>query len=1155
MKNQNLELPKLPKIRRAAGSFCQALGKSAGKFLAGVLSFQMLFLPVVGLTTKSAYARNQFSSSMETLKEFRAAYTHLGLNSEIVRDLAKNDPVLNFYTSDEVSDVSSQILPEIHPSDSTIDEDPFLLRSQSWVAGDGDEAKLSLDAPLEFIFEGPDFFLFAVKPNSGFLERVTDLVTGEKAYGIFVALKFEFQMARANYSPVPFYFFPLPEGAWDVDLPQAFENPGTATLTLVDADGMALPIDYMDIHTLVKVGRMNLSASRGIIGVDPHTLNPVYEKIPPRGSTAGFGLRLVSTDQHPDSQDPANRKGGLTQEEELEYAKAKQKMHDNLVRVGTILGISLAAAVVLKYTVLKKKFQVLDPDTPPTQVKKSLRELRQIGDVYVHNLNTLSGIPSIWTANILENFFDRYFTKAAAAENSLIRRFLNWGVFYSRNTASKMPLNTHTLLFGAVILGGIDTSFVYLQLDKATPWLGTTLGEIFPSQAEAAQAAFAPNNALTRMLIDFELIRNISGYATSGAATFSRDLQDIYEIPVHRMAVEELKRSGLDPNAPQNVAKLEAAKEFYMNKILMAKGLPSKDRFLFDAGTVFEKINTVFAGLPNPVNNPEKYSDALGAAPIKSDDNFWLAKRPGLLVPSLSKARDRARELMLEYPEDDSARHAFNLLDQLYKDVHILRTYLLHPAQKLLGIAKNYHHVRHQIMLLSYEGTYRDMYVEGVRYIPQEWVQKHSAGGASLAGNLFRRSLMSAMSGEEAMLNKSKENIGQFADAAVQAARSQLALSFQKEYQEIVRSSPEASESERIRKLIEAHPSEYEILLNDAALQAKVLKEKLNAPYEEPKFNWVERGQISRTRQTTHKAFKNATGRNLDSSSLEDLALWQKLFSQNLIRRLGLYFDYSVLPEGTEQKINKVADEALAKKISEGLQTKKFLDSLKPEKRAEILAIWHAQFQVKDYLRLMNDPEAAHGRSPARPGLLQNLRQTEVFRKNNRAGKILTGLARGAEAFFATDSYELGLTSKIYRVVPMAYDYVMTFKRISRRLLMMYTAGYAFSYHVFGLTLSYSQLTWWIMTSFPTLFAINPVFMRFFSNLHWKPMGQVWVMILYSTLWSWVSFFGSVPQYMYQTWFDKQWKAAGVAIEEVLTPIKDLGSSCLTGLGKIINSR
>ena len=1131
------------------------------RFVSGVLIFNILFpAPLLAGNLGSGQSLH-FSFPNQNLPKSMALSLQrhaLALSqSKVFRSLAQNDPSLQFFTSDDVTDVLIQQIPAIDMSDPAVDEDPFLMRSQSWV-GTGAEAKLSISAPLVKIFEGPDFLLFAPKPGSGFLDRIADPQTGERAYGLFVVLKEDLAVQKSVYGPVPFYFLPLPEADWESAVPQAYEMEGAGAVLIVDSWGESIPIDYLDIHTLVKMGRHNLSASLSFEGFNPHNMQPVFSKYPERRATAGFGTRLmlgefeanpskelaIGLPQNPQEPHPPISNQELSQEDQRKYEEAKEKMRGNLRRVGTFLGVALAAAFVFKYTILKERFRQLDPTPAKGPVRKGIREIRQVLDVYVHNLNTVAGIPSIWTANILENFIDRYFSKLGSAQNSLIRRFLNWNVFYSRNTAKKIPLNTKTLIFGAGILGGIDTAFVYLQLDKVTPWMGNQIGEMFPSQAEAAAAAFAPNNALTRMLIDFELIRNISGYATTGAAGFSSQMQDIYEIPVSRMAAKDLLDKGKDPLAPENASELAKIKENYMNRILMDKGLPSKDRFLFDAGTLFERVNTLFTGLPDPKKEPNKFSHLLpGDTQIK--DNFWLASRPGLLIPSLERAVDRARELVRNNPYDHHAKDTVKILRGLEEKVHVLQAALVAPVDELSEVLVAYHEVRHQIMLLSYEGTYKDMYVDGVRYVPKEWEKKYGSEAAQLAGGLFRRALMSAMSGEKHLLERDSQKISEFLEPATQAARAQMVLSFRAEYEDLKRLLPNLNEKEIIDSLVRNNAASFEVLLNDAAMASYEIKKSLDEPLKDIPLSRYEKGQIAKARSLANESYlvNERKGFWGEFASAEEYQVWKNYFAEHFVKGLGLHFDFTDLPEGTRERVLAAGIAALNEKLKDP-KISKYLSGIKNSRRFELEAMWMAQGQVGEYTRLLSDPDFAHGQSPARPGLLQKLRQREFV----RGSRVLTVLLRSFEAGFSTDSYEPGLVNKIYRSIPFVYDYRMTAERIGRRLLMLYTASYAFNFHVWGLTLTYSQLTWWLMTSFPTLFAVSPMFMRLFSHLNWKPMGKVSAMVFYSVVWSWVTFFGGLPQYMYQPWFDEQWHAAGAFIDSGW----EAGKSCAVSLGRTL---
>src|SRR5262249_25059685 len=153
--------------------------------------------------------------------------------------------------------------------------------------------------------------------------------------------------------------------------------------------------------------------------------------------------------------------------------------------------------------------------------------------------NVFSSFASVWFANSVEYFVDRFFPKLGAGENGLVRRLLNKTLLYRRNVNDRVPVSGKTWLFGSVIFGGIDSLCVYLQNYYVVPGMAHYIATHVPSTKQAIEDAWDPSNPETEAINRNEFFRNVTTYVTAGAAYFGKDLQDQNLMVIQKEARDE----------------------------------------------------------------------------------------------------------------------------------------------------------------------------------------------------------------------------------------------------------------------------------------------------------------------------------------------------------------------------------------------------------------------------------------------------------------------------------------------------------------------------------------------------------------------------------------------------------------------------------------
>lgn len=222
------------------------------------------------------------------------------------------DPALRELMSTDLKEIQSSI-PDF--TGAPVDEDPFFMRSQSWVstseksrdyAVSGDERrteivlpgiakKLLLDIPLRSLIATDDYLFFTLHPKSDLFDRVAGQSNSD-GDGLFVIETALLETHAKRGTPVPVFYLPIMGGRWR-------EN--VTAIQIVEGDILAIanqeeviPFLMKDIREIVQIAKINLDVSVMIsltkLGPDGKVAST--KLLPAPGSTALFGLLTTGLD-------------------------------------------------------------------------------------------------------------------------------------------------------------------------------------------------------------------------------------------------------------------------------------------------------------------------------------------------------------------------------------------------------------------------------------------------------------------------------------------------------------------------------------------------------------------------------------------------------------------------------------------------------------------------------------------------------------------------------------------------------------------------------------------------------------------------------------------------------------------------------------------
>jgi hypothetical protein len=1030
---------------------------------------------------------------------------------------------------------------ELHfsPNDPAIDRDPYFLRSQGWVNNTANTTELSFrktPGALEVVLPGnpralhlnlpflpvqatDQFIFFSVEEGSDLFKRAAGKESpGE---GLFFINRTDLAMQAADKQIVPIFFLPLSEQGWTGKV-DSVEIPESGILAVGNRVGQAYSFELRDVESMMKAQQMNLllataltAKTRGISGTET-----IY---PAPGMTAAFGLFFTGMDL----ENPSRSLWAQTEKNSSDYKnfllKSLQKtalykllmpkqaqafdlgpeVTNRLIYVGTVLGAMLVVSWLLKVspTGVRKKIIELRKDEPTTALGKVRRHVKETFDVFAHVTTTTGQFPSITFANATELFLDRFTPSVAAADHTLVRRFMLNTFYFARKSAQNVPVNAKTFLLGAMVMGGMDTAFVVLQYIVVVPWLCTLAGSMLgPDGKHRIDETFDPNNPDTRNIAIRDSVRNGVSYGVGGASSYSTDSRQQFIDPIEKEVDTKLRARGKDPEAPANKKIRNKMIEAKIDVLMKQRGLPGSDQFLFDANTLFNAIPKTLG-----YRTPEG---------MQTDQGFILAKRFGLTNKALKRAIQAAREESKANPSQE-ALDVVSILEETAGNMSFLSNGLGHGMAGL-AVARN---TRQQVTLLSYEGP-----VDwAVQYIPKTWKTRYSPAAAQGASLIFRQALYSYLSREgENLMKPTAEDQGKFADAAREKVMTEMIHDHQEDLKDL--SSSEARQKVTLKW-------SYELGVRTQLAITQLARDEVqaagDATYTPPKVDWVEKRQRRRAETAANEkmgAYLTTSGNQTSQLSQDQLnLLWKGFYRDSMAQQVGLKLgpiesgknktQLTAEEEIYHQAYNEV--EKQAEETTQGQMANhdmaNYLSRMGPLERLKIESALYAAAFLQAYKEVVTDQSVISPLDPAQPGILQKFRQTPWVKQS----RVLTRAARLGESLFDDQALAPGWKSKFGRNIPLFADLWNSHKQVFKTSLSAMTVGYLWSYYFWQVHLPYG--TWGLFVAFSasTIMVPSRFVNRAFRMNNLKAMDNVLSKMIYSVPYSWLTFFGMIPMMIY----------------------------------------
>lgn len=784
------------------------------------------------------------------------------------------------------------------------------------------------------------------------------------------------------------------------------------------------------------------------------------ELMPPRGSTAGFGSLYVGYDlDKPNSgstmsvepsqgvsQNTGSNVGQLldtltellipSAHADLDpVAMAKVMtfaMHAGRI-LATCAGIYLAG-VAGYYTIGKKIF--IEKGMKSTGIKATL-------DIYAHSLTTVAQIPSIWSSNVLEYFMDR----VSISENGWIRKAFNATFGFARKTSSKTPVNARTLLFGVLLLGGVDTLLVGYQLYFMNAQVGDLLATLIPQLTERVNAAFHSDNPNVAVYNLVMLFANAIGYTVGGAYAFAHDSQENATNEANQTVRAKMIEEGLNPDDPNNKAQFEQRVDKIVRVSLAQKGLPGDDEFLFDATTVYRSAQKFLGGwgiLPDFIEANASAISGLTADEqkqlkndLKDPDKYAAIRRQGLMPRAIDLAFKRAN-ISYAVSKSEADREALEILREVKRNTTLLGALLNVEGNILkadvMEIWRRHNKARQDLVQLTFTGNSKGL----INVVPASWSGKSEAG-AKRASEIFTAEFFGLMGigkaqPEATAITDSKQTL-----AAMQAAKEKALTEFSKtgsveakeiaSYFDSTLDSLEPVTTEKAEKLFQ---NEYDALKYDPQIK-------------EDRFS---RWQLRRAIQRANAKFYSRGFNSAIEENSELRKQWAQLVQQEIVHESGIHPDSETYL--LNQEIEAQAQTKLNDRLAGDAKLSAYLGRIAPVERARIEAILKGDYFVESYVEATVAKDDLDPLSPAKPGFFQKLRQTRTFNIRNAHSSVTTAI-RMVEALWGNTYYSRGLKNGVFRsVIPVVADVWQGTTRSMRRFPAYLLATYPYNLNIWG---------------------------------------------------------------------------------------------------------
>lgn len=725
----------------------------------------------------------------------------------------------------------------------------------------------------------------------------------------------------------------------------------------------------------------------------------------------------------------------------------------------------------------------------PQPIKKGAavvyRDVKENGDVLASTLTTVSQVPSVVTANILERLSDRYMPSHVGG-NRLLRKTLNYNFLWGRQVSTNTPVSMKTFMLGAVVMGSIDTYFVYVQQVAFIPGVAQALAPHLPTElSQRIYETYDPANEQTRSLVVNDIVRNFIAWLSAGASSYSQETQAQVE-PIMRKNVDDaLRRMGKNPLDPKVKEEREKLYQDAMNAKLKQFGLPDKVDFLFDVNTLDSSVLRALG-----------YSRTESAKENDGNGTLMAESRPGLVMSSLLDAITRMKRSIQTHPTPEKLA-ALEILEDTRKQISILALASKNPVEAF----KRRRNLLKTLSLLTYSGEVDTV----VRLVPQLW-QNIDPAGAQEAAIRFRQSYFAFHNGDGTIVELPPAFVSANVDEAKRESQAELAKKY-------------GLDAAGLTALRRDRAAEFGWLV-EQKLREKLAQQKQDtdlANYKFEKRSWYENRQHER-------AYRKAMELSLKANGDVSQDTLNKAYAQAMAAEISVY------PKAFNAEEKAVLEVILAKAESDTRTElaqeplKSYLTKQTTAERSQIEMWLFAKAYLDNYRSATIDQGLVPARSPMQLGF------TQKFRQNHRDSRMATILARVVDSGMSDDAgYQVGLAAKIYRNIPFAHDTWGSVTRLGKIFLTGMTTKWVYQQQVWGVYIPWAS--WFLFYAVSPLIDIPARWInRAFRQQGLQPMGGFWSKTIYGVPYAWVTFGATVPWVLYSKDANMALKAIGTAI-------------------------
>lgn len=1023
------------------------------------------------------------------------------------------------------------------PTDPLVDVHPYFLADQKWTVSNTTQTQsvqggysfssgastltlhhpswtkaLEISQSLLPILETPEYlFLTARVPTIFDEKRIAGSLdpAGEGAF--FVAKADLVEASQRGEVGAPVFFLPLPGQGWKGDR-LAFEWVATNQIVFYNDARDGVVVDLSAIRELERIQRVNLLLSQGLALYQQQQsgFHPKAMPLPLSRTTAGFGLipnfsssqfmaqgftldrikPLLSVIPRADATNDVGSDKPLSGTKKasivallmgvplgltaalagnIDYSQMiTPDVIDKLqffVKVMAVLGL---ASVTARYFVYSEKMnQLYPPQDGETKTQKAFRHIKSTFDVVAHTAYTYG--EGTFQGAI---YGTAYLMNRLAPRNRLLRRCFDATFGARMKRFENLPVDHKTLRNG-LIYGTTDTALVAVQMMLVTPLILSLFTGDLNSAATPLLAAY----------ITSELYRTASTYALNGAYIFSSEVKSTIAASVQSYVDRQLALDKKDPNDSVHKSLRQRLFDEEMERRMKISGLPGKEKFLFDPGTLLRRL-VALTGL-----SPDRLG--LTAEQIQ-EAGFHMERREWGSIPSIiNEALKKAKLLQQENPTA--------LADQAVRTLEWVKAHykIIPPALK--GLMQNlspqegrgYWQAVQEVTATATEesrairqGIYLMSAAQSVdsllQYLPPQWVQAAgSEQGAQAAAELIHQSIRFHVESDPEHLYPSAINMLSHKE------RSQNAL------MGLAQKQPDFSDPfyQEVRRL------------------SVLFRLKSESASESVKSNY--RGRYSDidflARRQFERALINAkTESESTQVQIEGVEEFQKRVGLNLAREVGI----EVVPES--DFVKQVTDKALleAKQILENEAEIAFISKLSFSVQEEYRAMVFGEAFLNAYVYHSVESDAfIQADSIHYPGIrqIQKIRQRHVgnpgFEKYVRpALRVLEATVQNGR-----EAYAPGVLAKLRRSIPFLGDNFDNFGLTLRFLPYYATLSYLVYAYIWRADQPYALFV--VSSSFLFLHLAMVTFNnRIMRNLGIQPNSDAFSKFLYSYSHSWFTF-------------------------------------------------